>query len=113
MEKKIIEKEIFSSSKSSSIYSDGRYTWGELKRFTSEQGIELQDNDILEMGYQEEGWNHGDNSCDPLYFVKVIRKELESDKDFEKRKLIQYEAVERNKEERRRQYEKLKKEFGE
>lgn len=87
MEKKKITKTILEKSRSLGRFTETeRFTWGEIKQFLIEAKIELQDTDILTVGFSE-GWNEGDSSRDDSYDLTIERVELESDESFEKRKL--------------------------
>ena len=96
--KKLIEKTIYSNHKKR------RFTWGDIKH------IELQDNDIINTGWEEAYYSENE-SFDGYYYCYVSRMVEETDKEYQKR--LDMEAVEKD---RRRQfryenYLKLKEEF--
>jgi len=80
------------------------FRWKHIKHLV------LEDEDEIVSGW-DEGFYTENNSMDGHFYIKIIRKVLETDEQFEKRiKREQEDAVER-KERRRDAYLKLKKEF--
>jgi hypothetical protein len=109
MEKKIKLKRIFQTGKRASQW-ESPYTWGEVKELLAEENIELQDDDVLEVGYTE-GYDHGDSSREAYYDISVTRPRQETDEEFEKRKADREYVIQKGLEQRRKTYEELKKEF--
>jgi hypothetical protein len=89
MEKKIIQRTIFWMIKEKAI------TWKDIKH------IEFQDDD--EIGIEEDG--------DGSFYGSVLRRELETDEEFEERKQTIETMKEISKKQRYQQYLKLKEEF--
>lgn len=54
-----------------------QFTWGEIMIAFQKQKFEIRDTDELSIGYSDDGFS---------YEVSVIRIELETDEEFEKRK---------------------------
>lgn len=110
MSKKQIEKVILSKSRSATHFSDNRFRWGDILKFLNEEKVELQDSDILEVGFTE-GWNESDSARDNAYDLKVIRVREETEEEYRKR-LLKNEEYKKLAEKRRYEnYLKLKKEF--
>jgi len=109
MNKKLITDKIIYNCKRASQFSN-QYTWAEVKKLLKEENISLQDDDVLEIGF-EEGWNEGDTARDDMYFVSVKRQREESDAEFEKRKIKTEELRSQTKKRRLELYLELKKEF--
>lgn len=107
--KKIKTDCIFQTGKRATQWSSP-YTWGEVKTLLAEEGVDLQDDDVLEVGYTE-GFDHGDSSRDAYYDISVTRPREETDEEFEKRKADREYVIQKNLEQRRKTYEELKKEF--
>jgi hypothetical protein len=97
MVKKLIEKEIFYK------VSDKPIPVKEYKHL-------LEDDDIIRSGF-EEGHYSENNSYDSHYYLEVTRMVLETDEEFEKRKIRTEETRKELKELRYKNYLKLKKEF--
>jgi hypothetical protein len=95
--KKLIEKQILF------LQSDEPIPFNKYKEH-------LEDDDIVQSSYEEPFFSEN-NSCDGFYYVKILRKTLETDEQYEKR----LEKSERTKLElknrRRETYLKLKDEF--
>lgn len=110
MEKEIIEKRILNLSRSITRLEDNRYTWGDIKEILKEKNITLQDDDIIFIEFSE-SYDYGDSARDAAYDLTIIRRELESDGEYEKR----VKEVERMKKNalthRYEHYLKLKEEF--
>jgi len=70
----------------------------------------VQDDDEIHAGY-DEGFYTENNSMDGHYFMTVIRERLETDAEFEKRKVKAEELKKELKERRYETYLKFKKEF--
>lgn len=109
MKKQIILENIYTGGKTATIYSKP-FTWGEVKALLKKNGIELDDNDILTIFF-EEGWYEEDSSREDTYTVKVQRWREETDEELKKREELYAKLQEQGKENRRKQYESLKKEF--
>jgi hypothetical protein len=110
MSKKQIEKVILSKSRRATHFSDNRFRWGDILKYLSEEKIELQDSDILEVGFTG-GWDEGDSARDDAYDLKVIRVRQETEEEYQKRISKQKEKAENIKKRRYENYLKLKKEF--
>lgn len=100
---------IFQAGKRATQWSSP-YTWGEVKALLTEEGVELQDTDVLEVGY-EEGYDYGDSSNDACYKISVERSIIETDEEFEKRKADRDYILQKGLEQRKKMYAELKKEF--
>jgi len=112
MEKKTIHEEIFRGHKRYSAYGgSGIWTWGEVQAELSKKNIELQDSDVLQIGF-DEGFYEEDNSLDAHYYIAVTRERLETDEELEKRIVFAEASKDRNIARRKDQYLELKKEFG-
>lgn len=110
-DKKQIEKHILQRARRCTHFTDNRYRWGEIKKILEEEKLELQDSDILEVGYVE-GWDEGDSSRDPSYDLNVIRVREETDEEYEKYSQNQ-KKIEKSRTKRRYEnYLRLKEEFG-
>lgn len=109
MKKQTISEKIFYKCKGATLTSKP-YTWGEVKEILGKEGIELEDSDVLKIGF-EEGWNEGDSARDDMYYVSLERDREETDVEFEKRKLNVEKIKEENTKMRYEQYLKLKEEF--
>jgi hypothetical protein len=107
--KKVIEKKIFYTCKFVGMFSKP-YKWGQVKRLLAEKNIELQDDDILRIEF-EEGYDDGDSARDSVYSISVYRQVIETDEEFEKRVKATKKIIDREKESRYKTYLKLKKEF--
>jgi hypothetical protein len=92
------------------IKYDGEFSFGEIKSLMEENGFILEDNDIIECGY-DEGYDSSDSGMDPNYFLDITRIRLETDTEFDNRKARAIEAQENNKKRRYENYLKLKEEF--
>jgi len=90
MEKQLVTKNIFW------LHKDTEIRWKDIKH------IEFQDDDIIRC-YDDE---------DDSYYANILRKELETDEQFEERKKTLEKIKEMSKEKRYQQYLELKKEFG-
>ena len=86
------------------------FTYGEVKAFLLRAKKGLLDDDILEISY-DEGFNDGDSSLGANYTIRVTRKRLETDEEFEKRKEMFDKKSLKAVEQRYKEYLKLKKEF--
>lgn len=99
MEKKLVEKSVLNQ-----VYHRP-ITWKQIKDF------KFEDEDIIEIGYVEPWENGPDNSGGGHYEINIIRKRLETDEEFEKRK----KSIEKHQKEamkyRYETYLKLKQEF--
>jgi len=112
MEKKVITKTIFKEHKRCSNYGGSEiWTWSEVQELLKNDGIELQDSDVLQIGY-DEGFYSENNSQDPHYYISVNRDRPETDEEFEKRKVSREEVKVRNQAKRKELYLELKEEFG-
>jgi hypothetical protein len=80
------------------------FTWKSIKH------IDLQDDDMIQMGW-DEGFNYTDNSMDSHWYARITRKVEETDEQFEKRQ-SEIEIQEKwAKQLREKSYLKLKQEF--
>ncbi len=109
MNKKLITDKVFYNCKRASQFTS-EYTWREVKELLKQANITLQDDDILEIGF-EEGWNEADTARDDMYFVSIKRKREETDAEFEQRKIKNEEIKLETKKRRLETYLKLKEEF--
>ena len=98
MEKIFIEKQIFRKQKESP------FTWEDIKE------IPLEDDDILNIGYTDAFYSEN-NSWDGYYHAEVTRMVLETDEQFEERKLRTEKGKQEMKDRRYENYLRLKKEF--
>ncbi len=96
--KKQIEEEIFHKQ------FDAPITWNDIKYF------EFQDNDILDIGYKE-GFYSENNSWDGGHIAVITRTRLETDNEYNKRLLQEEQNKKHYKEQRYKNYLKLKQEF--
>lgn len=102
MEKKIRLQPILQRSKHVNYMVETKpFTWKEIQQMLEEEKVTLQDDDIVQIGY-EEGWQEGDSAKDPSYDFKVLRPTLETDEQFERRKKRAEDAKVANE---KRQYE--------
>jgi hypothetical protein len=85
-------------------------TWGEIKKELNKENITLDDDDVI---YHEldEGFYSENNSIDPHYSLRIIRKRLETDEEYEKRITKLKKLNQKHKNERFETYLELKKEF--
>lgn len=109
MKKQIILETIYTGGKNATIYAKP-FTWGEVKSLLARNSIELNDEDILTISF-EEGWYEGDSSREDTYTVKVQRWREETDEELESRMKLLEDIKAKDKERRKKQYEELKKEF--
>lgn len=109
MKKETITEEIFYTCKRASNFSKP-YSWGEVKELLNKKNLQLLDKDIVQIGF-EAGWDEGDSARDDMFFISVKRDRLETDIEFETRKLKIEKLNEENKKSRYELYLKLKKEF--
>ena len=86
------------------------YTWGEIKEFLKEKNLQFEDNDVLICGF-EVGYDEGDSARDDMYSLKIVRKRLENDIEFELRVGMIKFYKEESKKKRYENYLKLKEEF--
>lgn len=106
----MITEKIFNEHKRWSQFSNNTWSWGEVQELLKKRKVELLPTDTLQIGF-DEGYQDGDASQDPHYYITVHRDRPETDKEFEKRK-EEFEAFKKSSEEKRReQYLKLKEEF--
>lgn len=99
MEKILLTKTVFN------LQSLKPILWKHIKDF------QFEDNDYLRIGYVEHWENGSSNSGGEHYEAEVLRKVIESDEEFEKRKK-KFELDQKYVRERRYEnYLKLKKEF--
>lgn len=110
MEKKVINELIFREHRRYSNFND-IWSWGEVQELLKKKNIELLPTDTLQIGY-EQGYQDGDSSQDPYYFIWVHRDRPETDAEFEKRKEGYRVSKEQTKERRYKLYLELKEEFG-
>jgi hypothetical protein len=116
MEKQLIKKAIYIASKSISKYCEtNNFTWGEVKKKLTEKNIVLQDDDILEI-YYDEGFQEEDNAKDNSYMITVTILTLETDEQFDKRKKkveeLRLEKLKRDEEKDLADWERLKLKYG-
>ena len=109
MKKEIITEEIFYACRRATNFSKP-YTWGEVKELLNKENIQLLNDDIVRIGF-EEGWNEGDSARDDMFFISVKRNRKETDDEFAKRKLKIEKLKEESKKLRYENYLKLKQEF--
>lgn len=109
MKKEIIVEKIFYSCKRASNFSKP-YMWGEIKKMLQQKNIQLMDDDILEIGF-EEGWEEGDSAREDMYFVSIKRKREETDSEFNERKIRNEKHKEDSRKKKYKLYIELKKEF--
>jgi hypothetical protein len=107
MDKKVIQEDFHIEAKH---VKDGAYTWGEIKSLITKAGLDLQDEDSLliqsEPGYYEEDFWY-----EPSYNIILSKYRIETDEEFKDRVDSEERAKVRAKEQRRRNYERLKAEF--
>ena len=94
-----------------------QFTWGEIKAKLEEAKIELQDDDTIEMGFEDEE-DYGDAHSDACYYFKVIRPRLETDAELAireesyKKQIASQKLVRKiSYEQAKKTYENLKEEF--
>lgn len=110
MEKKQLEKRIFHTGRRCSNFKDNRYRWGDILELLKEKKIELQDTDILEIGFTE-GYQEEDSARDDFYDVTIYRSREETDAELTKR-MKQVESMKESSRKRRYEtYLELKEEF--
>lgn len=109
MKKEIITEQIFYACRRATNFSKP-YNWGEVKELLSKENLQLLDDDIVRIGF-EEGWDEGDSARDNMFFISVKSNREETDDEFAKRKLKIEKLNEENKKLRYEEYLKLKKEF--
>ena len=98
MEKIFKTKEVFS------LHNGKVIEWKDIKHF------QFNDGDIIRAGYDEP--EHGENyGHDGYFYFSVQRQVLETDEEFEQRKVNNQMEAERQKKNRYEHYLKLKKEF--
>ena len=108
---KKISEQIFYRGRNVAKYTEtDMFTWGEVKEMLKKEDVELQDNDILEIGYNE-GFHEEDNSQDAHYFVEVTRFRDKTEKELEQERRYIEESKERNRKSRYETYLKYKEEF--
>ncbi len=98
MEKKFITETIFRKQN-----NNHPIRFGEIK-------IELEPDDVIFAGH-DEGYYSENNSWDAHYYLEVHRNRLETDEEFEKRKVRDEEGKVEMRKRRYENYLKLKKEF--
>jgi hypothetical protein len=109
--RKTIVETLVQRSKHVSQYTPTQpFTWKEITGFLQEKNITLQDDDILEIGY-DEGFNYPDNSKDPSYDFTLKRPRLETEAEFEKRKQRVADSRVATRKRRKELYLELKAEF--
>lgn len=74
--------------------------------------VDLQPDDIIQAGF-EHPFESENNALESHWYLRVIRKVLETDEEFEKRKAEEEALKKRLKKRRYENYLKLKKEFDE
>lgn len=79
-------------------------TWWDIK------GIPLHDNDEISAGWNE-GYCESDCSMDGHYYLRIMRKELETDKEYQERQKWIEQDNKWAKERRLESYKKLREEF--
>jgi hypothetical protein len=109
MEKQIINKEILYKTKNGIGVSEP-FSWKEIKEALKNSNIELQDDDILTIGFSEED-SCGDSCMPAHYYFTINREVLETDEEFEKRKQQMEELKKENSKRRYKLYLELKEEF--
>ena len=109
MKKEIISDEIFYACRRATNFSKP-YAWGEVKELLNKENLQLLDDDIVRIGF-EEGWDEGDSARDDMYFISVKRNREETEDEFAKRTLKIEKLIEENKKLRYENYLKLKQEF--
>ena len=111
MKKKDITESIFRKERALNRFvSTSMFKWWEVQEALKEANIELQEEDVLEVGF-EPGFYGEDNSSDACYFIEVKRTRKQTDEEFEEYKQKFEELKEKSKQERYNQYLKLKNEF--
>lgn len=105
MEKLIIKTQILQKSK-----SRDPFTWGEIKNILLEEMIELEDSDIIEVGWTD-GWEGSDSARDGCFDLDIYRFREETDKELESRLEAENIRKKTSKKLRYENYLKLKKEF--
>lgn len=112
MSKRMITEAILQRSKHVSSYFETKgFTWKEVQDILREANIELQDNDIVTLSFQEEEYSHEDAYSEPHYLFRVERDRLETDDEYKKRKESQKKSKEQQLERQKELYLKLKKQF--
>lgn len=88
-----------------------RFTWGEVKKILKEAKIQLEDDDIITLSFQEEEQSHEDAYTPARYIFSVERTREETDEEEKKRLAF----IEKRKQEQlardKELYLKLKKKF--
>jgi hypothetical protein len=97
-EKKIKDRVIFQDNSQTS------FTWKDIKH------IDFQDDDEIRSEWVEPYYSEN-NSWDGHYSITIIRKELETDEEFQKRIDREERDLKRRKEDRYKLYIQLKNEF--
>ena len=97
-EKKIKERIIFEDN------SQKPFTWKDIKH------IDFQDDDEIYSAWEEPYYSEN-NSHDGYYSISIVRYELETDEEFQKRLTKEELELKRRKEDRYNLYIKLKNEF--
>lgn len=87
------------------------FTWKEVRDFLSEQKIELQDDDLLEVGYEPDEHSHEDAYSEPRYYIKVSRWREHTPEEKQRMKDFLKQRKERDRENRYQDYLKLREEF--
>ena len=99
MEKKLVNKSIYNK------IGPHPFKWKDVKN------LQLEDEDVIIVHYVEYWENGRDNSGGEYYEIDVHRMILETNEEFEKRKIYFEELRKESKEKRYESYLKLKKEF--
>lgn len=89
---------------------DEIFLWKDIKTILEKNKVVLEDDDIVDIGYVE-GHYSENNSWDAYYSFKVIRNRLETDEEYNKRIEENRKFTEERKQERYKNYLKLKQEF--
>jgi hypothetical protein len=89
---------------------DNFYTWKDIKDLLEEIEISLEDDDIIDISFQE-GFYTENNSCDDCYVFTLTRNCLETDEEYHLRLKDEERLKEESRKLRYNKYLELKKEF--
>jgi len=89
---------------------DGKFTWKDIKTILENNKIVLEDDDVIEISY-DEGHYSENNSWDAHWIFALDRNRLETDEEYNKRIEDNRKFTEERKQERYKNYLKLKQEF--
>ena len=92
------------------VASNKDFSWKDIKTILEEKKVVLEDDDYVEISFQE-GYYSENNSWDAHYLFKVIRERLETDDEYNKRVDFEKKQEVARKQERYKNYLKLKQEF--